>query len=79
MEIYEEQLAVIDTKIFQLGNIVTIENENGQITIEDGFINHFFFKRGHKYEEQIIKFCILISNKTANLTRSPEHVFLCDE
>ena len=75
-DVYAEMLESIDSELVVLDDRVYIDTLDGRIEIDDeGFINHFNFKRGAKNEEQIINFALLISAKISPITRSFHAIF----
>ena len=76
VDTYSEMLENLDSELIVLDDRVYIDTLSGRIEIdEEGFIDHFNFKRGAKYEEQIINFALLLANKISPYQRSWQNVF----
>lgn len=76
IDTYTEMLENLDSELIVLDDRVYIDTLSGRIEIDkDGFIDHFSFKRGAEFEEQIINFSVLLANKISHFPRSIHAIF----
>lgn len=78
VDIYKEMLATCDAELIIEDDKVTIHSMDGKIIIyDDGFIDHMSF-HGGQYEEQLINFALVLTNKIApfeRISRSEYYAF----